>query len=120
MKKNRKNATRIFIISLWALFATLMMAGCLNPLDSPAGPGTGLTVHITGSGPALTLYPAVAFTKYVLNFTCTSDGSQTYGPKTITGTSGVVYDDIPNGTWSITAKGFVIIGGTEYEAAEGS
>jgi hypothetical protein len=68
----------------------------------------------------LTLYPATTFTKYVLNFTCTSDGGQTYGPKTITSASAAVYDDIPNGTWSITAKGFVTINGTEYEAAEGS
>ena len=125
MKKNMKKDTarnRAVIALLLALSAALVLAGCFNPLDpvdSGAQTGAGyLSVSIAGQGGgARTLYPSANFTKYELTFA--SDG-KSYGPKTLTGTASESFDDIPAGTWTITAKGYVTIDGQEYAAAEGS
>ena len=125
MKKNMKKDTarnRAVIALLLALSAALVLAGCFNPLDpvdSGAQTGAGyLSVSIAGQGGgARTLYPSANFTKYELTFA--SDG-KSYGPKTLTGTASESFDDIPAGTWTITAKGYVAIDGQEYAAAEGS
>jgi hypothetical protein len=126
-KHTKKNTTRNRTVPalLLALSAALVLAGCfipLDPVDPAAQAGAGyLSVSIGGQGGgARTLYPSTAFTKYELTFTAGSGNSNSYGPKTLTGTSAAVYDDIPEGTWNITAKGYVTINGAEYAAAEGS
>ncbi|MDR2417936.1 MAG: hypothetical protein LBD79_02650, partial [Treponema sp.] len=125
MEENTKKNTarnRAVTVLLLALSAALVLAGCFNPLDpidsAPQAGAGSLSVSIAGQGNrARTLYPNAAFTKYVLTFA--SEG-KTYDPKTLTGTSSEVFNDIPAGEWTITAKGYVTINGTEYAAAEGS
>jgi hypothetical protein len=66
---------------------------------------------------ARTLFPDQIFTKYVLSF---SGGPAAYPDKTITSGTAISLTDLVPGSYTITAKGWVDIDGTEYEAAEGS
>jgi len=106
---------KLFIYTLVA--AALILAGCSNMRDFSGGT-TGLRITVQGEGAgARTLYPNTVFTKYVLKFSGPSDRED------ITLESGKIsvnVDDLAEGTWKITAVGYVTIGGVEYPAAEGS
>jgi hypothetical protein len=121
MKKNILRNTSVIALFL-ALSAAFILAGCINPIEPSSVPGAGalsLSVSIAGpGGGARTLYPDTTFTKYDLIFR--GESGKSYDPKTITGVSTAVYDDIPPGVWTITAIGYVTINGTDYAAAEGS
>jgi hypothetical protein len=123
MEKHIKQSTarnRALAVLLLALSAIL--AGCVNlfePIEPAVKAGAGtLSISIAGQGGGeRTLYPDATFTKYELTFS--EAGGANYGPKTITGKSTESFNDIPAGTWTITAVGYVIINGREYAAAEG-
>jgi len=69
------------------------------------------------NGNERTLLPKTNFTQYVLEFS----GPAVHAAITLTGgETFVTVTDLANGTWNITAKGYVTINGMEYAAAEGT
>jgi hypothetical protein len=89
-----------------------VFSGCFGPLAAPVPPDTGrVAIHI-GAAEARTVAPATSsFTKFILTF---SSASAAYGPVEIRNGSSATAD-LPPGSWTITATGYV---GT-VEAAEG-
>ena len=106
------------------LCAALILAGCSNILAPSGGSQNDLKesgVKITVSGDQAanprTLFPTANFTKYVLSFS----GPTSHDPITLAnGETSKLVNDLANGTWTITATGYVMINGTEYPAVEGS
>ncbi|MCL2759892.1 MAG: hypothetical protein FWD22_06730, partial [Treponema sp.] len=98
----------------------LMFAGCKEPdgaLDSSKG-RLQITVSDDNAVARNTLYPNETFVKYELYF---DSPTASYSPITLTnGSKTILIDDIPNGTWEITAIGYVLINSVEYPAAIGS
>lgn len=112
----------------------LILSGCFNVLDpsresgeDAGSAGGSVSIRVSGSPEAArTLYPRAEFSKIVLSFD-PKGGQTAYGPKTLpAGESSVVLDDLDNGNWEVSAKGYVEIdangdgsieGGEEFEAA---
>jgi hypothetical protein len=114
-----------FGVLITLLLGIGLFSACSNifaPPAQPEGSGQkGVTISIAGGLSNIrTLYPSAEFTKYTLEFT----GPSSYGTVELNGDEpSVVIDDLADGTWSITAKGWVTIdpgtGPTEFEAAQG-
>jgi uncharacterized repeat protein (TIGR02543 family) len=103
------------------LCAALVLAGCsdiMAPAHRSNAKKEGLKITVSSdTASSRTLFPSAEFTKYVLSFENT-DGL-THDEVTFTGSNTVV-DDLDDGTWKITATGYVKINGSEYAAAAGS
>ena len=89
----------------------LLFSGCTNIFAPPEQPGGnnrgGVTISIAGEPPVRTLYPAAEFTKYTLDF---SHAASSHAQVVLTGgESSVVLDDLADGEWAVTAKGYVSI-----------
>jgi phage baseplate assembly protein gpV len=127
-----KRKTRIS--SILAGLGLLILAGCFNPLTSVPEPGDrargGVTIHVSGTPDAArTLYPKAEFSKIVLSFS-PKDGQTTHKEETLPEEkSSIVIEDLADGTWEVTAKGYVKIdangngnieGDEEFEAASSS
>jgi hypothetical protein len=109
----------IYLTSISIILGLLLLSACANVFDpipvQQKGEG-GLRISIASEGAgARTLYPSARFTSYRLEFT----GPSAYGPLTLTGEESITLNDIPNGTWTVKAIGYVMINGTSYAAAEG-
>ncbi|MDR2094238.1 MAG: CotH kinase family protein [Treponema sp.] len=106
------------------LFAAALLANCESPLTAPLSPdgssiqGTGrgaVVIHISdGNAGQRTILPSTAFSHYTLTFT--SEGK---APVTLSSENTRVEVDLESGSWDITVKGYVTIGGTPYLAAQG-
>jgi hypothetical protein len=100
-----------------------ILAGCSDIMAPPMNQQER-DLKISVSSDALgsrTLYPNKTFSKYVLSFS----GTAANGHPDITLEDGqtstvIKAADLGLGELTITAKGYVLINGTEYEAAEGS
>jgi len=98
----------------------LTFAGCDNLFSPPAfkESGAGLNVTVSNGGESgRTLLPSATFSKYELELTGPQGQNKT---ETITSGNSVTIDGLTLGTWTISAKGYVNIGGTLYEAASGT
>jgi len=118
------NHIRHYCAPLCAALALLVLGACsdiMNPPQSAAHKhnqgGLQITVNSAETG-ARTLYPRTVFTKYELEFEY-EDSTETHAPVTLTGTDTSDPITLPDGTWTVTATGYVTINGTEYPAAEG-
>jgi hypothetical protein len=120
---------RFFNLSaVWAALlacGVLLAAGCTNPLSSAVQPGSGAHGSVTinvNSGAERTLFPTANFTKYELSFAPVDPTTGSHDPVTITTGSSTVITDLAAGTWTVTAKGFVTLPGsdTSVEAASGT
>ena len=116
----KKEVTMKKICLLLIAGLVLMFAGCKEPdgaLDSSKG-RLQITVSDDNAVARNTLYPNETFVKYELYF---DSPTASYSPITLTnGSKTILIDDIPNGTWEITAIGYVLINSVEYPAAIGS
>ena len=105
---------------LYTVLGMLLWAGCsdIMPPPNPHTKGNGIKISISADTfNGRTLYPDAIFTKYVLSFS----GPLEHEDVTLeSGTTSVLIDDLVLGVWTITAKGYVKISGSEYAAAEGS
>jgi hypothetical protein len=95
----------------------LILAGCFNVLSPSPEPGAdtgsaggGVTIRIAGTPEAArTLYPRAEFSKIELSFDPKS-GQTAHGVETLTaGISSVVITGLADGSWEVSAKGFVEI-----------
>lgn len=97
----------------------LLLAGCsdiFGPASTPSAGKGGLQITIVGTEGERTLYPQTNFSKYELEFT----GDTPYESKTLpAGDTAITLNDIPTGTWTVKATGYVSINAVEYAAAEG-
>jgi uncharacterized repeat protein (TIGR02543 family) len=100
------------------LCALLVLAGCSNIMAPPQQQENGLKITVSGDvTDSRTLYPHANFSKYVLSFS----GPESHADITLeNGENSALVNDLVNGSWIITAKGYVMINGNEYEAAAGS
>jgi hypothetical protein len=95
-----------------AALGLLVLSGCVDILDTPGRnqlPKEGLVITIDGGNNARTIIPsAPTFERYELTFS--GPGGATHAPVTITSATRVINDLTP-GLWTITANGYVKIGG---------
>jgi spore coat protein CotH len=107
------------------LFAAALLVNCENPLTAPLNPGGSsvqdagrgtVVIHISdgNAGQRTLLPPAAAFSHYTWTFT--SEGK---APVTRSSENTTVEVDLERGSWEVTVKGYVTIGGTPYLAAQG-
>jgi uncharacterized repeat protein (TIGR02543 family) len=113
------------LLSAALLCAALILAGCADIMSPSAGlshNARGLKITVSNdTADSRTLFPTANFTKYVLSFS--GAAANNLAEKTLENgqTSTVISaGDLGAGDLTITAKGYVMINGTEYEAAEGS
>jgi hypothetical protein len=95
-----------------------MFSGCLNPFTerpSVNNAGKGVVTVRIGGNSGRTLLPDAIFTRYEVIFT--ASGKETV---TLSSKEAVQSLELEKGEYLVTARGFVIINGTEYEAAAGS
>ena len=114
------------IIKLFAITVlALLTANCSNFLGPMVTPqketGQGLLITVSHEvQESRTLYPSANFDKFILSFEKTEGTPDTHADVTLTDEASIEIDDLSDGTWIITAVGWVTIGGTPYAAAEGS
>ena len=101
-----------------AALSLVILAGCMEPgMDLEQNGGLRISVK---SDLGRSLFPSHEFTKITLSFNNTN-GSATYADVNLDHNHQYkTINDLPNGEWEITAKGYVKIGGDEYLAAIGT
>jgi hypothetical protein len=112
----------------------LILSGCFNLLSPAPEPedraGGGVVISVSGKPDAArTIYPRAEFSKIVLSFT-PQDSQTAHDPVTLEdGQSSVVIDDLEDGSWEVSATGYVKIDANgdgsietdeEFEAASSS
>jgi hypothetical protein len=132
-----KRITAIFGASLSLLVGLLLVSACGNILSPSVQPEEnvqrGVTITIGGNRSHIrTLYPTAEFTKYTLDFEYTDSYSGTKPShervELTDGQNSVVITGLTDGTWDITAIGWVTINiddepdgePMKFEAARGS
>jgi len=117
MKETKKLLPKAGKILTAGIFLALLVTGCWNDVFEP-GAGGNVTVTIETAGRTVRpdlITDASVFDRITVEFTregyiqtLTLQGS----------TSGSI--NLESGTWNISALGFIVINGREYEAARGS
>ena len=101
-----------------AALSLVVFAGCMYP-NADIEKNGGLRISVNDNVGRATMYPSANFTKITLSFVNTS-GSATYQNVNLDIHSKyTTINDLPDGSWKITATGYVKIGDTEYPAANG-
>jgi len=113
MKNKMKIAMKIFI---YCILTALTLSGCMNNLLDTDYSGNGNVTVTVGTNNARTLYPngISVFNRIEIIFTKDSASAVLNIPSGQS--SGSI--NLENGTWSISAKGFIEIDSREYEAAQ--
>jgi hypothetical protein len=101
--------------ALLVLLTAVVLAGCLNPIHEKSATDKGLVTIWIGGGLERTLIPTPTFTRYELSIS--GEGRE---PLFFSSGNASRSIELDPGTYLVTAKGFVNISGTEYEAASGS
>jgi len=96
----------------------LLLAACSSPDMDMAQKG-GIRINVSDNIGRATLLPSANFTKIILSFVNTS-GSATYQDINLEPHhTYITINDLPNGSWKITATGYIKISDDEYPAASG-
>jgi hypothetical protein len=106
------------VLILFGLLLTL--TGCTDILEPPVAPAkTGVWITVSDGTAERTLLPEDEpnITKYVLEFK--DSGTATYADYTIPSGKTAVLDDLPSGNWTITANGYIVVGGSDALVASG-
>ena len=112
--------------ALCAALTLLAWTGCSNifsPMQQREQKG-GLQITVASdangsrASASRTLFSSASFTKYTLSFSGPTGAS--HADVTISSGYSTTITDLTDGAWTITAKGYVMLGGTEVEAASGS